>query len=66
VWRSGAEPVAAVAATGTIVGYAADRSGTIHLYIAGQHVACNVGGTDTADEVASASRRPSWMSTTSP
>jgi phage tail sheath gpL-like len=50
-----AEPVGATAATGTItVTTAPTEAGTIHLYIGGQHVAVNIGGTDTVDEVAAA------------
>jgi phage tail sheath gpL-like len=56
VW---AGPVAAsansVAATGTItVATPPTDAGTIHLYIGGIHVPVNVGGTDTAAEVAQA------------
>ena len=48
-----AEAVAATAATGTImVAAPPTEAGTIHLYIGGTHVATNVGGTDTASEVA--------------
>jgi phage tail sheath gpL-like len=50
-----AEPVGATAATGTLTVTAPPtEAGTIHLYIGGQHVAVNVGGTDTVTEVASA------------
>jgi phage tail sheath gpL-like len=50
-----AEPVGATAATGTIVVTAPPtEAGTIHLYIGGQHVPVNIGGTDTVDEVAQA------------
>jgi phage tail sheath gpL-like len=50
-----AEPTGGVAAHGTItVASAPSEAGTIHLYIGGQHVATNVGATDTADEVATA------------
>jgi phage tail sheath gpL-like len=56
VWGLGvAEPVGAVAATGTItVTTPPDEAGTIHLYIGGQHTATNIGATDTADQVAAA------------
>jgi phage tail sheath gpL-like len=44
-----------VAATGTItVTTAASEAGTIHLYIGGEYVAVNIGGTDTVDEIATA------------
>jgi phage tail sheath gpL-like len=50
-----AEPVGAVAASGTItVAMPPEEAGTIHLYIGGQHTATNIGATDTADEVATA------------
>ncbi len=50
-----AEPVGATAATGAIVVTTAPtEAGTIHLYIGGEHVAINVGGTDTAPIVATA------------
>lgn len=50
-----AEPVGAAAATGTIaVTTPATEAGTIHLYIAGKHVAVNIGGTDTAANIATA------------
>jgi phage tail sheath gpL-like len=47
------EPVAATAATGTItVANPPTDAGTIHLYIAGQHVPVNVSGSDTTAQVA--------------
>jgi phage tail sheath gpL-like len=47
-----AEPVGATAATGTItVTTAPTEAGTIHLYIAGDHVPVNVGATDTINDV---------------
>jgi phage tail sheath gpL-like len=50
-----AEPIGGVAATGTIiVATAQTEAGTIHLYIGGEHVAVNIGGTDTKAEVAQA------------
>jgi phage tail sheath gpL-like len=50
-----AEPVGAAAATGTIVVTTAPtEAGTIHLYIGGEHVPVNIGGTDTKVEVATA------------
>ena len=50
-----AEPVGAAAATGTIVVTTGPvEAGTIHMYIAGEHVAINIGGTDTKGEVATA------------
>jgi len=48
-----AEPIGATAATGKIsVTAPPTEAGTIHLYIGGQHVPVNIGGTDTADDVA--------------
>jgi len=48
------EPTGATAATATItVANPPTDAGTIHLYIAGQHVPVNVGGTDTTAQVAS-------------
>lgn len=48
-----AEPPGSTAATGSIVVATAPvEAGTIHLYIGGQHVPVNVGGTDTKEEVA--------------
>jgi phage tail sheath gpL-like len=54
VWAVGlSEPVGATAAGGTIsVATPPTDAGTIHLYIAGDHVAINVGSTDTVDTVA--------------
>ena len=50
-----AEPVAGTAATGTIVvATPQTEAGTIHLYIAGQHVPINIGATDTAAQTATA------------
>ncbi len=50
-----AEPLAGTAATGTIVvATAPTEAGTIHLYIAGEHVPVNVGSTDTKEQVATA------------
>lgn len=50
-----AEPVGATAATGKItVATPSTEAGTIHLYIGGQHVPINIGGTDTAAEIATA------------
>jgi phage tail sheath gpL-like len=50
-----AEPVGGTAATGTItVVTGPTESGTIHLYIGGQHVPVNVGASDTIDQVATA------------
>jgi phage tail sheath gpL-like len=47
------EAVGAVAASGTIVvSTAPTEAGTIHLYIGGQHIPCNVYYTDTKDGVA--------------
>jgi phage tail sheath gpL-like len=56
VWGLGvAEPVGAVAATGTVtVATPPDEAGTIHLYIGGQHTATNIGATDTVTEIAAA------------
>ena len=49
------EPVGATAATGKIsVTAPPTEAGTIHLYIGGQHVPVNIGGTDTTAEVATA------------
>jgi len=48
-----AEPAGATAATGTIkVLTPPTEAGTIHLYIGGQHVPVNIGGTDLKEEVA--------------
>lgn len=48
-----AEAPGATAATGSIkVLTAPTEAGTLHLYIGGQHVPVNVGGTDTKEEVA--------------
>jgi phage tail sheath gpL-like len=50
-----AEPVGAMAATGTIViTTPPTAAGTIHLYIAGTHIPVNVMTTDTIDDIASA------------
>lgn len=50
-----AEPVASVAAFGTLtVTTPPTEAGTLHLYIGGQHVAINIGGTDTPTQVAAA------------
>jgi phage tail sheath gpL-like len=50
-----AEPAAAAAATGTITVNAPPTSaGTLHLYIAGEHLGINLSTTDTADEIAAA------------
>ena len=50
-----AEPIGAQAASGTIVVTTApSEAGTIHLYIGGQHIPINIGGTDTKAEVAMA------------
>jgi phage tail sheath gpL-like len=47
-----AEPVAGVAASGTItVTKVPTEPGTIHLYIGGTHVPVNVGSTDTLNEI---------------
>jgi phage tail sheath gpL-like len=56
VWGLGvAEPVGGTAATGTLtVTTAPTEAGTIHLYIGGQHIGINVGGSDTVDQVATA------------
>ena len=49
------EPVGAVAATGTItITTPPTESGTIHLYIGGNHVPVNVGSTDTVTTIAAA------------
>jgi phage tail sheath gpL-like len=49
------EPVGAAAAHSTItVASAPTDAGTIHLYIAGEHVPINVGATDTTDQIATA------------
>src|SRR5262245_40098559 len=49
------ETAAAAAATGTIkVDTVATEAGTIHLYIGGDHIAVNVGATDTVDQIATA------------
>ncbi len=48
-----AEPPGGTAASGTVVvTTGTTEAGTIHLYIAGRHVATNIGATDTADETA--------------
>lgn len=48
-----AEPPGATAATGTLkVSSPPTEAGTVHLYIAGQHVPVNVGSSDTKEEVA--------------
>jgi phage tail sheath gpL-like len=48
-----AEPVGGIAATGTItVTTAPSAAGTIHLYIAGDHVPVNVGASDTIATIA--------------
>lgn len=50
-----AEPVAAAAATATIiVTTAPTEAGTLHLYIGGEPVPVNVGTTDTVDQIATA------------
>lgn len=50
-----AEPPGGTAASGVIeVTQAPGEAGTIHLYIGGQKVAINIGGTDTAQDVAEA------------
>lgn len=50
-----AEPTAGAAATATItVATPPTAPGTIHLYIGGQHIPVDVGGTDTVAEVATA------------
>jgi len=56
VWGLGvSEPAAAAAATGTItITTPPTEAGTIHLYIAGQHVPINIGASDTATEIAAA------------
>jgi phage tail sheath gpL-like len=56
VWGLGLpEAVAATASTGTItVTTPPTQAGTIHLYIAGDHVPVNVGSTDTATTIAAA------------
>jgi len=56
VWGLGvAEPVGGVAASGTItVTTAPTEAGTIHLYIAGQHVPVNIASSDTAANIATA------------
>ena len=49
------EPIGAIAATGIITVTAAPtEAGTIHLYISGEHVAVNIGTTDTVTQIASA------------
>jgi phage tail sheath gpL-like len=49
------EPAGGAAATGTItVASVATEPGTIHLYIGGNHIAINVGSTDTLDQIATA------------
>jgi phage tail sheath gpL-like len=54
VWGLGvAEPVGAVAASGTItVANVQTEAGSIHLYIGGQHISTNIGASDTKDQVA--------------
>jgi phage tail sheath gpL-like len=56
VWGLGvAEPVGGVAATGTItVTTPPTEAGTIHLYIAGQHVGVNISSSDTTGDIATA------------
>jgi phage tail sheath gpL-like len=56
VWGLGvSEPTTPTPATGTIaVTTPPTDAGTIHLYIAGDHIPVNVGATDTAAEVATA------------
>jgi phage tail sheath gpL-like len=56
VWGLGlAETVGAVAATGSITVTAPPtEAGTIHLYIAGEHIGINVGTTDTTAQIAAA------------
>src|SRR5437867_8576925 len=50
-----AEPLAASAATGTITITAAPAAaGTLHLYVAGEHVPINVSTTDTPTTIAAA------------
>ena len=49
-----AEPVAGTAATGTVtvaLDAGGHEAGTIHLYIAGQHVPVNIGATDTVNAI---------------
>jgi phage tail sheath gpL-like len=55
VWGLGlSEPVGGTAASGTIVIVSpAYQAGTIHLYISGQHIPCNVYYTDTKAQIAS-------------
>jgi phage tail sheath gpL-like len=49
------EPLAAVAATGDVTVTAAPTAaGTVHLYVAGEHVPVNVATTDTVDGIATA------------
>ena len=54
VWGVGIpEPVGSSAATGVITVTAPPTdAGTIHLYIAGEHVPVNIGASDTVDEIA--------------
>jgi phage tail sheath gpL-like len=56
VWGLGIpEPAGASAATGTIaISAQQTEAGTIHLYIAGRHVATNIAASDTPDEVCAA------------
>ena len=56
VWGLGIpEPPGAIAATGTItIATQQTEAGTLHLYIAGRHVAVNVAASDTPDEVCAA------------
>ena len=50
-----AEPGGAVAASANItVTQQASEAGTIHFYIAGEHVPVNIGATDTSSQIASA------------
>ena len=49
------EPVGSAAATGTITVTAQPtEAGTIHLYIGGEHIAVNIGTTDTVAQIAAA------------
>jgi len=54
VWGLGVpEPVGAIAATGTItVTQSPTEAGTIHLYIAGQHIPVNIAASDTTANIA--------------
>jgi len=56
VWGLGIpEPPGASAASGTItISQQQSEAGTIHLYIAGRHVATNIAASDTPDEVCAA------------